>query len=239
MTQSARVSKLTFYSTPPHSCSYLADREAVTLFADPRYPKSNRLYAALSARGFRRSGEHLYQPHCPECHACIPIRLPVAEFVSRRQQRRTWQKNQGMEIQVKPASFEREHFALYRRYIAARHAGGGMDDPTPDNYMSFLTASWSDTVFIEYRHAGKLLAVSVSDRLPDALSAVYTFFDPDSSHLSLGRFSILYQIQLARETGRQWLYLGYWIEDCRKMRYKTEYQPLEYFCQGEWHRQPG
>lgn len=239
MTHSARVNKLSFYATPPHSCSYLAGRESVTLFADPRYPKSNGLYAALSERGFRRSGEHLYQPHCPACNACIPIRLPVAEFTSRRQQRRTWQQNQDLEIEVKPARFECDHFALYRRYLAARHPGGGMDNPTPDNYMSFLTASWSDTVFVEYRQAGKLLAVSVSDRLPDALSAVYTFFDPDSGHRSLGRFAILYQIQLARQSNRRWLYLGYWIEDCRKMRYKTEYQPLEYFRQGEWHRQPG
>lgn len=238
MTQSTRVSKLSFYATPAHGCSYLHGREAVTLFADPRYRKSNALYAALSERGFRRSGEHLYQPHCPECDACVPIRVPVAEFTPRRQQRRTWQTNADLQVFVKPARYEREHFALYRRYIAARHSGGGMDDPTPDSYMNFLTASWADTLFIEYRLGDELLAVSVSDRLTDALSAVYTFFEPTCHQRSLGRYAVLHQIQLARESDRRWLYLGYWIQACRKMSYKTEYQPLEYLRQGEWRRQP-
>lgn len=238
MTHSTRVSKLSFYATPPHQCSYLDDREAITLFADPRYPKNNALYAVLSARGFRRSGEHLYQPHCPDCSACVPIRVPVAEFRPRRQQRRTWQQNRDLQVRVRPARYKREHFDLYRRYIAARHAGGGMDDPTPDSYMNFLTASWADTIFMEYRLDGALLAVSVSDRLPDALSAVYTFFDPDSSQRSLGRYAILQQIHMAHDTGRQWLYLGYWIAACRKMSYKTEYQPLEYLRRGEWRREP-
>lgn len=237
MTQSTRVDRLSFYATPPHQCSYLDDQEAITLFADPRYPKSNALYAALSQRGFRRSGEHLYQPHCPQCSACVPIRVPVGEFKPRRQQRRTWRHNQDLAVAVKPPAFNDDHFELYRRYIAARHAGGGMDDPTPENYMNFLTASWSDTVFLEFRDADELLAVAVVDRMPDALSAVYTFFAPDSAGRSLGRFAILYQIALAQQTDRDWLYLGYWIKACRKMSYKTEYQPLEYYRQGEWRRQ--
>lgn len=238
MTQSNRVNRLNFYATPPHRCSYLPGREAVTLFADPRFPKTNALYARLSARGFRRSGEHLYQPHCPGCDACVPIRLPVHEFHARRQQRRTWKQNQDLTAEVKSAAFNQEQFDLYRRYIAARHAGGGMDDPTPDSYMNFLTASWADTAFIEFRQSGRLLAVAVADQMTDSLSAVYTFFDPAAAQRSPGRYAILYLIQLARESGRQWLYLGYWIEDCRKMRYKTEYQPLEYYRRGRWQRQP-
>ena len=238
MTHSTRVTRLSFYATPPHSCSYLDGRESVTLFADPRYPKSNALYAALSERGFRRSGEHLYQPHCPECSACVPIRVPVAEFRPRRQQRRTWRQNQDLKVEIKPPVFEEGHFELYSRYIAARHPGGGMDNPTPDNYMNFLTASWSDTMFIEFSRDDHLVAVAVTDQMPNALSAVYTFFDPDCSHRSLGRHAILYQIALAQETGRDWLYLGYWIESCRKMSYKTEYQPLEYYRHGGWCRQP-
>lgn len=237
MTRSARVSRLGFYATPPHECSYLSDRQSVTLFADPRFPKTNTLYAALSQRGFRRSGEHLYQPHCPGCSACIPIRVPVGEFRPRRQQRRTWRQNQDLQVTIKPPRFETEHFDLYRRYIASRHAGGGMDDPSPNSYMNFLTASWSDTIFIEFRTGDRqLLAVAVTDRLPDALSAVYTFFEPDAVRRSLGRHAILYQIELARHSRRPWLYLGYWIAECRKMAYKTEYQPLEYFSQGEWQR---
>lgn len=109
-----------------------------------------------------------------------------------------------------------------------------MDDPSPDSYMNFLTASWADTLFLEMRLEGRLAAVAVTDQMPRALSAVYTFFDPDLSHRSPGRYAILQQIELAREHGRQWLYLGYWIEGCRKMRYKSDYQPLEYFYAGGW-----
>lgn len=233
------MTQLGFYVTPPHECSYLGDRQSVTLFADPRYPKTNSLYASLSQRGFRRSGEHLYQPQCPGCSACIPIRIPVNEFQPRRQQRRTWQQNRDLETVVKPPQFEVEHFELYCRYIATRHAGGGMDDPSPNSYMNFLTASWSDTVFIEFRNTSRqLLAVAVADRLPGALSAVYTFFEPDSAQRSLGRQAILYQIELARKSLRKWLYLGYWIADCRKMAYKAEYRPLEYLSHGEWRRDP-
>lgn len=238
MTRSPRVHKLSFYATPPHRCSYLPARESTTLFADPRYPKTNRLYAALSERGFRRSGEHLYQPYCQNCSACIPIRIPVQAFRQRRRHRRTWRLNQDLSINYKPARFEQEHYELYCRYLAARHAGGGMDDPSPDSYMNFLTASWADTLFLEMRLDGRLAAVAVTDQMPRALSAVYTFFDPDLSHRSLGRYAILQQIKLARDHDQQWLYLGYWIEGCRKMRYKTDYQPLEYFHGDSWQFAP-
>lgn len=238
MTQSPRVHKLSFYATPPHNCSYLPARESITLFADPRYPKTNRLYAALSERGFRRSGEHLYQPYCESCSACVPIRIPIEQFRPRRRHRRTCRQNEDLSLSYKPPRFEQEHYELYCRYLTARHAGGGMDDPSPDSYMNFLTASWADTLFLEMRQGDRLLAVAVSDQMPQALSAVYTFFDPDAARRSLGRYAILQQIELARSSGRRWLYLGYWIEGCRKMRYKTEYQPLEYFYVDDWWPQP-
>ncbi|MEX0951444.1 MAG: arginyltransferase, partial [Gammaproteobacteria bacterium] len=140
MMHDTRVERLSFYATPPHPCSYLPNREAVTLFADPRFPKTRQLYTALSARGFRRSGEHLYQPHCQGCSACVPVRIPVADYRSNRQQRRTWRRNQDLTVRMQSACYDPEHFALYQRYIAGRHAGGGMDDPTPESYMNFLTA---------------------------------------------------------------------------------------------------
>lgn len=238
MTKSPRVHRLSFYATPPHRCSYLPDQESTTLFADPRYPKTNRMYAILSERGFRRSGEHLYQPYCQHCSACIPIRIPVQAFRQRRRHRRTWRQNEDLGINCKPPRFEQEHYDLYCRYLAARHAGGGMDDPSPDSYMNFLTASWADTLFLEMRQDNRLVAVAVTDQMPHALSAVYTFFDPGATRRSLGRYAILQQIELARSSNRQWLYLGYWIEGCRKMRYKTDYQPLEYFHADAWQPQP-
>jgi arginyl-tRNA--protein-N-Asp/Glu arginylyltransferase len=228
---------ISFYATPPYQCSYLPEKQAVTLFVDPSLPKSQGVYASLSGYGFRRSGEHLYRPRCPRCSDCIPVRIPVDDFQARRNQRRTWEKNQDLVVRPVEAGFDEEHFALYQRYVEIRHADGGMDQPTPQSYVDFLTATWTQTQFFEMRQSGKLVAVAVVDRMHDALSAVYTFYDPDLPQRSLGRYAILFEIEETRRQGLKWLYLGYWIRRCQKMSYKDEYQPLEYYFDGHWTRQ--
>lgn len=233
---SRKPENLGFYATPEHECSYLPDRMATTLFADPEFPKTRALYSALSSIGFRRSGEHVYQPYCRNCMACIPIRIPVNDFRPSRNHRRNWKRNRDLTCHVEEPVFNDEHFALYRKYIGTRHPGGGMDNPSPDTYMEFLTASWADTRFVEFRHDGKLLAVAVLDMMQDALSAVYTFYDPDESARSPGRYAILYEIELARTYRYNWLYLGYWIDECDKMRYKAEYRPHERYVGNQWVR---
>jgi arginine-tRNA-protein transferase len=226
--------KLGFYATPPHDCSYLTGKQAITLFADPHFPKSRRLYSALLDNGFRRSGEHLYQPYCSDCSACIPIRIPVNRFKPTRNQVRTWRRNQDLVIRPLAAEFDQQHFELYQRYLASRHAGGGMDNPTPENYMDFLTASWADTAFYEMKLGDQLLAVAAVDHTDNALSSVYTFFDPDFPNRSLGKYAILFSIDTATKTSLSWLYLGYWIADCRKMNYKNEFRPVEFFINDQW-----
>jgi len=207
---------LSFFSTPVHRCSYLAGRDAVTVFADPRFPKSTELYSVLSRYGFRRSGTHIYRPQCPGCSACIPVRIPVREFVPRRRQRRVRNRNADLTVIERPAEFREEHFDLYRGYLAARHPGGGMDNPTPQQYTDFL--------------------IGVADRLDDGLSAVYTFFDPTTARRSLGTHAVLWEIEECWRLGLDWLYLGYWIPGCGKMSYKQDFQPSEYFVDGSWTR---
>jgi len=236
MTSPAAFNLLSFYATPMHECSYISGREAVTVFADPEFRKSTGLYSVLSRYGFRRSGQHIYRPRCPGCEACVPVRVPVRDFSPRRSQRRALQNNADLTVVPRMAAFHEEHFALYRRYLESRHKGGGMDDPSPKQYMEFLTSEWSQTVFYEFRWQGRLLGVTVADRLEDGLSAVYTFFDPSQGKRSLGVFAILWQISEARRQELDWLYLGYWIREASKMGYKTEYQPLEYFRDGRWVR---
>lgn len=228
--------KLGFFATPPHDCNYLPNREAVTLFADPHFPKNTRIYTALADCGFRRSGEHLYIPHCSGCISCIPVRIPVDEFQASKSQIRTMKKNRRVSVFRLSSEFNEEHFALYRKYIAERHPGGGMDDPDEKNYMDFLTSTWADTYFYEMRLDGKLIGVAVMDFMNNAISAVYTFFDLKYSKNSPGRFAILYEIEEAKRHGFKWLYLGYWIKGCDKMEYKNEYQPMEYFINNEWVR---
>ncbi len=228
--------RLLLYATPAHECSYLPRREAVTLFADPEYPKDAWLQGALTEQGFRRSGRHMYRPRCPRCTACEAVRVPVGEFRPSRSQRRTWARNRGLTVRVRPQGFETEHYELYVRYVTGRHPGGGMDDPSPEKYRDFLLCDWSDTRLVEFRDGRRLLAVAVSDRLPGALSAVYTFFDPAQVQRGLGVHAVLWQIDAARRAGLDWLYMGYVIEGCRKMAYKGCYRPQERLRGGRWTR---
>lgn len=211
---------------------------AVSVYADPQVPPDTTLYSFLVDRGFRRSGALLYRPHCPGCNACVPIRIPVSQFHPNRCQRRALSRNRDLTVHRAPPAFKDEHFSLYRRYLALRHLGGGMDDPRREDYMNFLTCSGLDTGFYEFREKGTLLAVSVVDHLITGLSAVYTFYEPAAEARSLGTFSILWQIAETQRRQLPWLYLGYWIPECRKMSYKSRFRPFEMYRNGHWRPAP-
>jgi arginyl-tRNA--protein-N-Asp/Glu arginylyltransferase len=218
----------------PHPCSYLPGRTATMLFFDPRYQLDSDQYAGLARLGFRRSGDLIYRPECDACNACIPVRVPVQHFRGDRGQRRVWKRNQDLTVIPRPRVYEQEHFDLYRRYQAARHAGGELNDPDPQKYVTFLCADGMNTVFYEFRQQRKLLAVAVTDILRDGFSAVYTFFDPHEKRRALGVYSVLWQIEEAKARSLPWVYLGYWIQECQKMSYKANYRPLELFLNGRW-----
>lgn len=228
------LSDLKFYATRPHTCSYLPEEQATTLFLDPAQPMETQLYARLSDIGFRRSGEHLYRPHCDHCNACIPCRIPALDFRLNRQYRRVIHRNADLQISTVKPSLTEENYALYHRYIEQRHADGDMYPPCRDQFSSFLVRNLPFTVFYEFRHHERLLAVAVTDILPNGLSAVYTFYDPEEEQRSLGRFAILWQIAECRRLQLPAVYLGYWIKNCRKMNYKTQYRPLELFIGQRW-----
>lgn len=228
------ISRLSFYATPEHECSYLPERSTITLFADPGAQLNNKIYSTLAEYGFRRSGKHIYRPACPLCSACIPVRILVQDFKPRRTQRRIWKRNQDLAIHACASEYNEEHHALYRKYMDNRHKDGSMDEADPEKYMEFLTSDWSATRFMEFRLGQKLVAVAVMDELERGLSAVYTFFDPDYVTRSPGVYSILWEIEYARNMNAPYLYLGYWIEECSKMSYKSQYQPLEMFQEGKW-----
>jgi leucyl-tRNA---protein transferase len=227
---------LPLYLSPPHTCNYLADRRSQMLFVHPDDPIDGTLYHGLLHRGFRRSGRIVYTPSCEDCRQCVSARVPVAAFSPRRIQRRIQRRNADLARTLVEPAFVPEHFALYQRYTAARHGSDGMAQASPSEYMGFLCADWCDTVFMELRGEQGLLAVAVTDVLADGLSSVYTFFDPELDTRSLGAFAILSQIELARERALPYVYLGYWIRDCRKMAYKTGFRPIELWWQGQWQR---
>ena len=144
--------------------------------------------------------------------------------------------NEDLRVAARAPVFDADHYALYCRYQHGRHRGGSMDSPSPDRYMAFLASDWSETVFFEFSHADKVLAVAVVDVLADGLSAVYTFFEPALRQRGLGINAVLFAIDEAARRGLPWLYLGYWVSGCRKMDYKREYLPQERLVDGEWQR---
>lgn len=228
------LARLKFFATQPHDCSYLPEEQATTLFLDPSQPMDVHVYADLSEMGFRRSGDHLYRPHCQQCSACVPARIPAARFIPNRQQRRILKRNAELEVTAVRPIFTEEYFDLYRRYIEQRHADGDMYPPSREQFSTFLVRDLPFCWFYEFRLHGRLLAIAVCDLLPNGLSAVYTFYEPEEERRSLGRYAILWQIGETVRRDLDAVYLGYWIKNCQKMSYKTQYRPIELLINQRW-----
>ncbi|MBK1723568.1 arginyltransferase [Thiocystis violacea] len=228
---------LALYMTADHPCSYLDNRLARTLFVDPTAKIDNATYQVLVDQGFRRSGSHIYRPACRGCSRCVPVRIPVEAFQPNRSQQRNWRRNSAdMTLVDGSAAFKHAHFELYRRYLLHRHPDGSMaDDTSEDSYRRFLVEPWGGaTRFIELRLGDRLVGVAVTDVLEQGLSAVYTFFDPEISERAPGTFGVLAQVEATRRLGLAYLYLGYWIQDCRKMSYKDRFRPMEAWDGHRW-----
>ncbi|MEE9493979.1 MAG: arginyltransferase [Gammaproteobacteria bacterium] len=221
------------FQTFPQNCSYIEGQQSVSIIPDPSIAMTHSLYQQLASIGFRRSGNEVYTPHCPECSACLPLRVPVP-YSPNRNQRRTLQNNQDLVMSIVPASFIEEHFDLYSRYLKTRHANSQMAETNEENYKDFLISAWCETVFLEFRRKDKLVAVAVTDVFSNALSAVYTFFEPTMEKNSLGTYCILKQLALVEQMSLNCLYLGYWINQCREMSYKANFKPHEIYQKGRW-----
>jgi arginyl-tRNA--protein-N-Asp/Glu arginylyltransferase len=229
-----RQQQISLLLTPPHPCSYLEDRDAITAFVAPDTAMSPALFTRLTELGFRRSGQHVYRPQCVGCNACTPIRLRVEDFEPNRSQRRCLKQNEDLTVRPLVTIDDAACYALYARYIHTRHGDGDMFPPSEEQYEGFLCSRGAGCFYLGFFAANRLLAVAVCDQFLNGTSAVYTFYDPDEETRRLGVYAILTQIARTRLMQLDYLYLGYWIRDCRKMAYKTQYKPYELLLDGHW-----
>lgn len=228
------LSALHFYLTAPYPCSYLTGQAARSQVAIPALMIDSSVYSGLVQHGFRRSGTYTYRPQCDACQACVPLRVLAKSFKKNRSQRRAWAQHHHLDATLHPLQDSAEYYQLYQRYQHARHKNGGMDNDDHDSYQNFLLQSHVDSLLVEFREQGVLRMVSIIDLLNDGISSVYTFYDPDLPQASFGTYNVLWQIELCRKLNLDFVYLGYWIKNSRKMAYKTRYQPAQGLVDGVW-----
>lgn len=234
-----RTFRAQFYLTSQRDCPYLPGRRERKLFTTLIGPDAAQLHDDLAAHGFRRSQNIVYRPACAGCSACYSTRVCAQDFSPTRSQRRVAKRNADLVRQRQAAWASEEQHALFDRYLAARHAEGGMADMDATDFAAMIEDSTIDTHVVEYRlpsEENRLVAACLTDRLRDGLSLVYSFFDPDLDRRSLGQFIILDHIEQARETALPYVYLGYWVPGSEKMDYKTRFRPCEILDRRQWRR---
>lgn len=224
----------TLYLSAPHECPYLPEEIATSLLLDPASPVSDALFGVAIESGFRRSGKTVYRPHCSACQACKSVKIDARNARFNRSQKRNLKRNQDIQTRFVEPAFNERHFQLYCRYQSWKHPGDSMDHGDRIKYEESLVSTPVQTALLEFYLGRDLVALSVVDFATHGLSAVYTFFEPALPQRSLGRYAVLTLVEMAREMGLSYVYLGYWIRDCSKMSYKSEYRPLLVYDNGGW-----
>ena len=219
------------FLTAAMPCPYLPGRQERKLFTHLTGRRASSLHHLLSDNGFRRSQNLIYRPACDGCSACQSVRIVAQEFVPTKRYRRVLRINSDIAVEVCQPRATAEQFALFKRYLESRHAGGGMTQMSFVDYEYMVEDTPVQTVVVEYRlatHPGRpLVAVALTDVMPDGLSMVYSFYAPDLEKRGLGNLLILDHIQQVRLAGLAYVYLGYWVKDSPKMAYKGRFHPLE------------
>jgi arginyl-tRNA--protein-N-Asp/Glu arginylyltransferase len=222
------------------ACEYLPERRANRPLRLPLRDLTPAEFDGRLEAGDRRAGRLLYTQECPACTACEPIRVDVRAFVPSRSQRRAQAKGDACIVaRIGPVEADDRRVALYLKHLEMRGLGRGAKPIDVREYAAAFVASCVDGFEIRYFIGQEIVGVAITDHGQRSLSAVYTTWDPTYEALSLGTYSILTQIALARRAGLDWVYLGLAIEDSPAMAYKIRFRPHERRIGGVWRRFDG
>jgi leucyl-tRNA---protein transferase len=232
-----------FFVTSPNPCPYLPGKLERKVFTELNGAHAAELNDALGRIGFRRSQSVAYRPSCPECSACVSVRVLAEEFRPNTTQKRILKRNRDVEVTAcRPWSTD-EQFQLLRRYLAARHPGGGMSNMDEMDYADMVEQTPVHSHVVEYREPGggrrqgRLIGACLTDQHADGLSMIYSFYDPGhADRPGLGNFIILDHILRARAAGLPYVYLGYWVRGSQRMAYKARFRPIERLSGNGWVR---
>ncbi|MDC0127606.1 arginyltransferase [Methylophilaceae bacterium] len=228
------LKEIQFYITTRYSCGYINGQDAQSIVATP-YKNINSInFNNLMSKGFRRSGQYVYKPNCKNCNACIPIRILALNFNASRSQKRLKKYLDKLSVKLLPLTFDKEHYNLYVNYQNKRHQNNGEAENSIDDYNEFLIKSNVDSKLVEFRLNNQLKMVTIIDIMNDGISAVYTFYDCNDQKISLGTMSIIWLLEFCKKENLSFLYLGYWIHESQKMKYKTNFKPYELMIEGVW-----
>ena len=232
------LEEIQFYVTTKYSCGYIDGQDAQSIVATPYKVVNSQIFNSLITKGFRRSGQYVYKPNCPDCSACIPIRLLASNFNPSRSQKRVKKYLDNLSVKLLPLTFDEEHYNLYVDYQNKRHPNSSESEDDTADYNDFLVRSNVNSKLVEFRLNNQLKIVSIIDIIDDGISAVYTFYDCSDKKLSLGTISIIWLLEFCKKENLSFLYLGYWIYESQKMKYKINFKPYELMIKGVWKEVP-
>lgn len=229
------MTTLQLFQSSSYACGYLPDSVAQNLITAPSTALTPAIYSSLIDVGFRRSGETVLRPNCADCTQCISLRLPTKDFIPSKSQRRVMNINSDLEVNAVVNPDYLQYYSLYSNYIQTKHPTSENMQSAEDTFNHFFQSSWAQSFVFEFRQSNQeLICIAICDPLRQGLSAVYTFYDSNQARRSLGTFSILKQIEYAQKNKLDYLYLGYWIQDCARMNYKTKFRPCEGYKNEQW-----
>ncbi len=208
-------------------CSYLNNKEQTTHYKIIDNCTSNACQELIE-RGFRRFGKMYFRPVCPTCDECQSIKIDVENFEFSKSMRRVMKKASHIKSYIQPPTLSRDHLNLFEKYhlYMQDKKDWTYQYTTAQHYYNSFVSGHNDFGYeVLYYDENRLIAVDLIDILPEGISSIYFYYDPDYSEFSLGRLSLYNQVKFAKKSNKKWIYLGYYVEECPSLSYKSHYKP--------------